>query len=80
MYSVTPVHRLEAFAEVGYGWVTSHAFHRTVATVLEADLSTTAIADQLRNTRAVAERHYSKRRVANQVKAEALEEMLGEEP
>jgi integrase len=29
----------EAFAEVGFGWVTSHVFRRTVASVLdEADL------------------------------------------
>lgn len=64
---------------VGYGWVTSHVFRKTVATVLdEADLPTTAIADQLGNTRAVAEKHYRKRRVANQANAEALEDMLRE--
>ena len=34
------IHRIqEAFAEVGFGWVTSHVFRRTVASVLdEADL------------------------------------------
>jgi integrase len=65
----------------GYGWVTSHVFRKTVATVLdEANLPITAIADQLGNTRAVAERHYRKRRVANQASADALEGMLGEDP
>lgn len=70
----------EAMDALGYGWVTSHVFRKTVATVLdEADLSTTAIADQLGNTRAVAERHYRKRRVANQANADALEGMLRED-
>lgn len=67
----------EAMDAVGYGWVTSHVFRKTVGTVIdEAGLSTTAIADQLSNTRAVAERHYRKRRVANQANAAALEKML----
>lgn len=48
----------EAMAAVDYDWVTSHVFRKTVATMLdEAGLPTTAIADQLDNTRAVAERH-----------------------
>ncbi len=67
----------EAMDAVGYGWVTSHVFRKTVGTVIdEAGLSTTAIADQLGNTRAVAERHYRKRRVANQANAAALENMV----
>jgi len=68
-----------AMADVGYGWVTSHVFRKTVATVLdEADLPTTAIADQLGNTRAVAEKHYRRKRAANQANADALESMLRE--
>ena len=67
----------ETMDAVGYGWVTSHVSRKTVGTVIdEAGLSTTAIADQLGNTRAVAERHYCKRRVANQAHAAALENML----
>ncbi|MEU4522982.1 tyrosine-type recombinase/integrase [Amycolatopsis sp. NPDC024027] len=67
----------EAVTAVGYEWVTSHVFRKTVGTVLdEADLPITAIADQLGNTPAVAERHYRKQRVANRGNAEALEAMM----
>jgi integrase len=67
----------EAMTAVGYEWVTSHVFRKTVGTVLdEAGLPTTAIADQLGNTRAVAERHYRKRRVTNHENVAALEAML----
>ncbi|RZQ60327.1 tyrosine-type recombinase/integrase [Amycolatopsis suaedae] len=69
------VHRIrEAFDECGYEWVTSHVFRKTVATVLdEANLPTGAVADQLGNTRAVAEKHYIARRTANDENAAALE-------
>lgn len=72
------VHRIEeAMNAVGYGWVTSHVFRKTVGTVLdEAGLPTTAIADQLGNSRAVAERHYRQRRKANPQNVAALESML----
>lgn len=72
------IHRLsEAMTAVGYEWVTSHVFRKTVGTVLdEADLPTTAIADQLGNSRQVAERHYRKRRIANPANVDALESML----
>lgn len=64
----------DAFTGCGYGWVTSHVFRKTVATVLdEAGLPSGAVADQLGNTRAIAERHYIKRRVANPQSAAALE-------
>jgi integrase len=67
----------EAMDAVGCGWVTSHVFRKTVGTVIdEAGLPTTAIADQLGNTREVAERHYRKRRAANPANADALETML----
>ncbi len=72
------IHRIEeAMNAVGYGWVTSHVFRKTVGTVLdEAGLPTTAIADQLGNSREVAERHYRKRRKANPQNVAALENML----
>lgn len=66
------------FDAIGYEWVTSHVFRKTVATVLdEANLPTTAIADQLGNTPAVVERHYRATRVANPHTAGALDDMLG---
>ncbi|MFD2419972.1 tyrosine-type recombinase/integrase [Amycolatopsis pigmentata] len=75
------IHRIqEAFADVGYGWVTSHVFRKTVASVLdEAGLPLSAIADQLGNTQKVADKHYRKRRVANEASAAALEGMFGED-
>jgi integrase len=73
------VHRIrEAFDECGYGWVTSHVFRKTVATVLdEAGLPTGTVADQLGNSRAIAEKHYIARRVANEQAADALENIVG---
>jgi integrase len=66
-----------AFGEIGYDWVTSHVFRKTVASVLdEAGLPIGAVADQLGNTRAVVERHYVARRVANDASAAALEGMV----
>lgn len=67
----------KAFDECGYEWVTSHVFRKTVATVLDqADLPTTAIADQLGNSPAMVNKHYRARRVANPASASALEGML----
>lgn len=64
----------QALDECGFEWVTSHVWRKTVATVLdEADLPTTAIADQLGNTPGIVEEHYRARRVANRQTAEALE-------
>lgn len=60
--------------ECGYNWVTSHVWRHTVGTLLdEADLPVGDITGQLGNTRAVAEKHYIKRRVTNQAAAAALE-------
>lgn len=75
------IHRIkEGMTEVGYGWVTSHVWRKTVATVLdEADLPTTAIADQLGNTPKVVEEHYRRKRVANQATAAALETIITRE-
>ncbi|RSN40827.1 site-specific integrase [Amycolatopsis sp. WAC 04197] len=67
----------EAMKAIGYGWVTSHVFRKTVGLVLdEADRPSTAIADQLGNTVAVVERHYRKPRASNQANVAALEGML----
>lgn len=66
----------EAYGAIGYGWVTSHVFRKTVGTTIDAaGLPTTAIADQLGNTRAVAERHYRQPRLANHESANALESL-----
>ncbi|MFC9252169.1 site-specific integrase [Amycolatopsis thailandensis] len=71
------VNRLEeAMRAIGYGWVTSHVFRKTVSLVLdEADRPIAAIADQLGNTVAVTERHYRKPRASNQANVAALEGM-----
>lgn len=70
----------EVMDDAGYGWVTSHVFRKTVATVLdEANLPTSAIADQLGNTQRVADKHYRKRRAANDASAAALERMVTED-
>jgi integrase len=64
----------EALDEIGFDWVTSHVWRKTVATLLdEAGLNVGEIADQLGNTRAVTERHYIKRRSRNKKAAAALE-------
>lgn len=62
----------------GFEWVTSHVWRHTVATLLdEADLPVSDVAGQLGNTKAVAERHYIKRRATNARAAAALEAALG---
>lgn len=67
----------EGLVETGYDWVTPHVWRKTVATVLdEADLPTTAIADQLGNTPDVVERHYRKKRSSNTAAVAALEGMM----
>jgi integrase len=69
----------DALRASGYDWVTSHVFRKTVATVLdEANLPTTAVADQLGNTAKVVEKHYRARRVANEATSDALESMLSD--
>jgi integrase len=62
----------------GFDWVTSHVWRHTVGTLLdEADLPVSDVAGQLGNTKAVAERHYIKRRATNARAAAALEKALG---
>jgi len=64
----------EVMDACGFEWVTSHVWRHTVGTLLdEADLPVGEITGQLGNTRAVAERHYIRRRVTNQAAAAALE-------
>lgn len=72
------IHRLrEALEETEYGWVTSHVFRKTVASVLdEAGLPLSDLADQLGNTQNVADKHYRQRKVANQATADALRDMF----
>lgn len=69
----------EAAEAIGYPWVTSHVFRRTVATHLgDSDLAPTAIADQLGNTAEVVERNYRRKRVANENVATSLESLMGD--
>lgn len=64
----------KAMDACGFDWVTSHVWRHTVGTLLdEADLSVSEVAGQLGNSKAVAERHYIKRRATNQAAAAALE-------
>jgi integrase len=63
-----------ALNQSGFEWVTSHVWRRTVGTLLdEAGLAVAEIADQLGNTRAVAEKHYIRTRATNTKGAAALE-------
>lgn len=73
--------RLSTAADgIGYGWVTSHVFRRTVATHLgDGDMPSTAIADQLGNTVPVVEKSYRRKRVANGSTATALEDLFDDE-
>lgn len=62
-----------ALDECGFEWVTPHVWRKTVASFLdEAGLTDGEIADQLGNSRAIAERHYIKPRPKNQRAAAAL--------
>jgi integrase len=72
---VAVIHRLrEVFDACGYEWVTSHVWRKTVGAVLtEAGLNSGVVADQLGNSRLVAERHYIPPRVSNGPAAAALE-------
>ena len=73
------IHRVrEAFDACGYEWVTSHAFRKTVATILdEAGVPLTAIADQLGNDPDTVKQYYRQTRVQNEVGADVLEGVFG---
>lgn len=63
--------------EVGFPWLTSHAFRQTVITVLdEAGLSTREVADQAGHSKVQQTHAYMQRRVASDRAADALESML----
>lgn len=62
---------------IGFGWVSSRILRHTVATHLgDADVASTAIADQLGNTAQVVEKHYRRKRVANEQVAGVLDSLL----
>lgn len=64
----------KAMDACGFEWVTSHVWRHTVGTLLdEADLPVSDVAGQLGNSKAVAERHYIRRRATNARAAAALE-------
>lgn len=65
------------FDQCGYDWVTSHVFRKTVATILdEAGLPSGTVADQLGNTRTVAEKHHIAQRATNEQARQALEDAM----
>ncbi|MGH3985911.1 MAG: site-specific integrase [Pseudonocardiaceae bacterium] len=66
----------------GYGWVTSHTFRKTVATVLDdAGLSARQIADQLSHARpSMTQDRYMARRSRNSRAVAALDAMLSTDP
>lgn len=69
----------EVMREVGYDWVTSHVWRKTVATMLrEAGLTSDEAADQLGNTAAVLEAHYRAPRASNPKAVTALNDALRE--
>lgn len=64
--------------KAGFGWVTSHVFRKTCATVLdEAGLSARAIADVLEHADpSMTQRVYMGRGIASEAAADALEDLL----
>jgi integrase len=70
----------EARERAGFGWVTSHVFRKTVATVMdEAGMTAREIADQLGHARpSLTQDVYMSRRAVGDHAATALEEMFGE--
>jgi integrase len=70
----------EAFNACGFEWVTSHVFRKTVATIMdEAGIPVTAIADQLGNNVNTMLKHYRGKRAVNELGAEVLEGVFGED-
>lgn len=69
----------EARARVGFGWVTSHNFRKTVATVLdEAGLSAREIADQLGHAKiSMTQDVYLGRHAVGEAAATVLDDMFG---
>ncbi|WP_409186432.1 tyrosine-type recombinase/integrase [Amycolatopsis sp. VS8301801F10] len=73
----TVINRLqEALLAIGYGWVTSHVFRKTVARALDEEgVPTNWIADQLGITPAVLEEHYREKGTSNTRTAESMESL-----
>lgn len=72
----------EARERAGFGWVTSHVFRKTVATVLdEAGLSTRVVADQLGHSRlSITQDFYMGRQAVAQEAAAALDAAANRTP
>jgi integrase len=72
----------EARERAGFGWVTSHVFRKTVATLLdESGLTAREIADQLGHSRvSITQDTYLGRKSVGRGAAVALEEMFGTSP
>ena len=68
----------EARGEEALGWITSHTFRKTAATILdEAALSARLVADQLGHSRtSMTQDHYLGRRSVDSQAASALEAAL----
>lgn len=75
-------HRMrEALDDIGYSWVTSHVFRKSVGTHLDrSGVSVTEGADQLGNTPAVYEKHYRAKRAGNNPAAVAALETIRDVP
>lgn len=71
----------EAFTTAGYGWVTSHVYRKTVASMMDdAGLSARAAADQLGHAKvSMTQDRYFKRKVAKTGAAKVLEAVVKRE-
>ena len=64
----------KVLGRLGYGWVTSHVFRKTVATLLhEAEVTTRKIADQLGQAQVSVTQDYLGRKIASEDAARVLE-------
>jgi integrase len=63
----------------GYGWLTSHAYRRGVATILDSGGATArAVADQLGHAQvSMTQNHYLARQVSNAGAVAILEQAVG---
>lgn len=72
----------DALDRAGYGWVTSHVFRKTAATVLDqAGLSARAIADHIAHARpSITQDVYMDERAAGREAAQALDDAWRSDP
>lgn len=70
----------QVFDDLGYEWLTSHVFRRTVATLMdEAGLSARAVADQLGHAKvSMTQDHYFARKIARTGAAKVLGQLADE--